>query len=171
MLVLVPRLPLLVFVLINTICRRDIQMRPSFSALTTSALPSWCKHSVGSMFARGRQQIRGFHHVPVLPTETALHWRPPPSLLVEESKPCLMVDATAGGGSHSDVSVRVLFFLLLSLCSSSFCLHQTSKHRTLTPAALLLSPVSFLPLSCQKKTKKNSGTPFFHTQQHLSLMS
>ena len=143
----------------------------SFSALTTSALPSCCKHSVGSMFARGRQQIRGFHHVPVLPTETALHWRPPPSLLVEESKPCLMVDATAGGGSHSDVSVRALFFLLLSLCSSSFCLHQTSKHRTLTPAALLLSPVSFLPLSCQKKTKKNSGTPFFHTQQHLSLMS
>jgi len=43
-----------------------------------------------------------FHHVPVLPQETMLHWYPPQHLLENKNKVCLMVDVTAGGGSHSE---------------------------------------------------------------------
>lgn len=75
----------------------------SFSPLTAAA---------ASFRGRGHGQVRLFHHVPVLPAETALFWRPPSSFLMGDSPPCLMVDVTAGGGSHSEVSVDITFFFL-----------------------------------------------------------
>ena len=154
--------------------RRRKENERSNAKLTTSALPSWCKHSVGSMFARGtstrRQQIRGFHHVPVLPTETALHWRPPPSLLVEGSRPCLMVDATAGGGSHSDVSVRALFFLLLALLLFFLPppnLKTPNTHtRHCSPSFSRLCSSFILP----KKTKKNRHSFLLHPTTSFSYV-
>ena len=44
-----------------------------------------------------------FHHIPVLPREVALNWIPPARFTKDSSEPCLMIDATAGGGGHSKV--------------------------------------------------------------------
>jgi hypothetical protein len=76
----------------------------------------------------GQHQVRMFHHVPVLPAETALHWRPPPSLVADGSPVCLMVDATAGGGSHSEVRLHCIciFHFSSSLSNFLFPPHQTT---------------------------------------------
>ena len=53
-----------------------------------------------------------FHHIPVLPKETNVHWLPPSKYRSDDNDDdqelpmCLMVDVTCGGGSHSEAMLE-----------------------------------------------------------------
>ena len=83
-----------------------------------------------------------FHHVPVLPIETNTHWSPPSKYFNDNSPPCLMVDVTVGGGTHSETmlastpdNVHLLCIdrdvHALNACKKRFNQHPTYKHRVM----------------------------------------
>ena len=79
--------------------RRPMNLIRAFSTTSSPASPA-------SPAVTTEEVHHGFHHIPVLPEETQMHWSPPSRHVLPGAPPCLMVDVTAGGGAHSEAMLE-----------------------------------------------------------------
>ena len=115
-----------------------IAPRPPVQASLGASLGSNTKRTMST----SATPTPAFHHVPVLPIETKTHWSPPSKYFNDNSPPCLMVDVTVGGGTHSETmlastpdNVHLLCIdrdiHALNACKKRFNQHPTYKHRVM----------------------------------------